>query len=29
MKGRRGVTAEAIPMEKVMGILREYKRVDR
>ena len=29
MKGRRGVTAEAIPMDKVMGILREYKRVDR
>lgn len=29
MKGRRGITAEAIPMDKVMGILREYKRVDR
>ena len=29
MKGMRGVTAEAIPMDKVMGILREYKRVDR
>jgi len=29
MKGRGGLTVESIPMEKVMDILRAYKRVDR
>lgn len=29
MKGRNGVIVEAMPMERVMGMMREYKRTEK